>query len=103
MIRQAELRRTVQTPKLESISMSVHLKIEDSSEGLMATISQRDGVGKLIGKPSVFLVGSKEEAKQQAKTLTRSLGLGVYGFVDNTHANNALWPQSVPGVGKPIS
>ena len=64
--------------------MSVHLKIEDSHEGMVATISQRDGVGKVVGKPSVFLVENKEEAKQQAKTLTRSLGLGVYGFIDKT-------------------
>jgi hypothetical protein len=80
--------------------MSVHLKIEDSHEGLVATISRRDGVGKMVGKPSVFLVGSKEEAKQRAKTLTRSLGLGVYGFVDKTSASDALRPQPVPGVGK---
>jgi hypothetical protein len=72
--------------------MSVHLKIEDSHEGLVATISQRDGVGKVVGKPSVFLVESKEEAKQQAKTLTRSLGLGGYGFVDKTGASDAIRP-----------
>ena len=72
--------------------MSVHLKIEDSHEGLVATISQRDGVGKVVGKPSVFLVESKEEAKQQATTLTRSLGLGVYGFVDKTGAGDAIRP-----------
>ena len=53
--------------------MSVRLKIEDSSEGLVATISQRDDTGKVIGTPSVLLVGSKEEAKQQAKTLARSI------------------------------
>ena len=72
--------------------MSVHLKIEDSHEGLVATISQRDGVGKVVGKPSVFLVESKEEAKQQAKTLTRSLGLGVYGLVDKSGASDAIRP-----------
>ena len=62
--------------------MSVRLKIEDSSEGLVATISQRDDAGKVIGTPSVLLVGSKEEAKQRAKTLARSPGLKVYGIVD---------------------
>ena len=72
--------------------MSVPLKIEDSHEGLVATISQHDGVGKVVGKPSVFLVESKEEAKQQAKTLTRSLGLGVYGFVDKAAASDAIRP-----------
>ena len=64
--------------------MSVRLKIEDSSEGLVATISQRDDAGKVIGTPSVLLVGSKEEAKHQAKTLARSLGLKVYGIVEKT-------------------
>ena len=47
---------------------------------------------KWLGKPSVFLVESKEEAKLQAKTLTRSLGLGVYGFVDKTGASDAIRP-----------
>jgi len=82
--------------------MSVHLKIEDSHEGLVATISQRDGVGKVVGKPSIFLVASKDEAKQQAKIFTRSLGLRVYGFVDKTSVNDAARPWLVPGVGKSI-
>jgi hypothetical protein len=82
--------------------MSVHLKIEDSHEGLVATISQRDGVGKAFGKPSVFLVDSKEEAKQQAETLVRSLGLGGYGFVDKAGASDALQPQLLPGVCKSV-
>src|SRR5437764_11257794 len=64
--------------------MSVRLKIEDSRDGLVATISQRDDTGSVIGPPSVFLVGSKEEAKHQAKTLVRSLGLKVYGIVDKS-------------------
>jgi hypothetical protein len=64
--------------------MSVHLKIEESPEGLMATLSQRDGDGKLIGHPSVGLVASAAEAKQRAKTLARSLGLKVYGLIDKT-------------------
>jgi hypothetical protein len=64
--------------------MSVRLKIENSSDGLVATISQRGDTGKVIGAPSVFLVETKEEAKQQAKTLARSLGLKVYGIVDKS-------------------
>ena len=64
--------------------MLVRLRIEDSSKGLVATISQRDDTGKVIGTPSVHLVGSKEEAKQQAKALARSLGLKVYGIVEKT-------------------
>jgi hypothetical protein len=64
--------------------MSVHLKIENSSDGLLATISQRDNAGKVVGAPSLFLVETKEQAKQQAKTLARSLGLKVYGIVDKS-------------------
>ena len=82
--------------------MSVHLKIEDSSEGLVATISQRDNTGKVIGTPSVFLVESKEEAKQQAKALARSLGLKVHGIVDKTGAGEESHPWLVPGVGKSL-
>jgi hypothetical protein len=66
--------------------MSVRLKIENSNEGLVATISQRDDAGKVVGTPSVLLVGTKEEAKRQAKTLARSLGLKVYGIVDKSNA-----------------
>jgi hypothetical protein len=82
--------------------VSVRLKIENSREGLVATISQRDDVGKVIGRPSVFLVGSKEEAKQQAKTLARSLGLKLYGLVDKTAARNEPRPWLVPGAGNSV-
>lgn len=69
--------------------MSVRLKIEDGHEGFVATISQRDDVGKVVGRPSVFPVSSKEEAKQRAKTLARSLGLKVYGIIDKTDAGGS--------------
>ena len=82
--------------------MSIRLKIETSSEGLVATISQRDDTGKVIGTPSILLVGSKEEAKQQAKTLARSLGLKVYGIVDKTGRGEQPHPWLVPGVGKSL-
>ena len=64
--------------------MSARLKIEDSREGLVATISQRDENGKITGRPSIFLVGGKEEAKQRAKAVARVLGLKTYGVVDKT-------------------
>ena len=64
--------------------MSVRLKIEDSREGLVATISQRDEDGKITGRPSIFLVGGKEEAKQRAKAVARVLGLKTHGVVDKT-------------------
>ena len=68
----------------------------------MATISQRDDTGKVIGLPSVSLVGSKEEAKQQAKTLALSLGLKLYGIVDKTGTGDELRPWLVPGVGNSV-
>ena len=79
--------------------MSVRLKIEDSRDGLVATITQRDDTGRVISRPSVSLVGSKEEAKQQAKTLARSLGLKLYGIVDKTGTGAEPRPWLVPGVG----
>jgi hypothetical protein len=82
--------------------VSVRLKIEDSREGLVATSSQRDDTGKVIGQPSVSLVGSKEEAKQRAKTLARSLGLKLYGIVDKTATSAESRPWVVPGVGKSL-
>ena len=82
--------------------MSVRLKIENSREGLVATISQRDDTGKVIGLPSVSLVGSKEEAKQRAKTLARSLGLKLYGIVDKTGVGDEPRPWLVPGVGNSV-
>jgi hypothetical protein len=78
------------------------LKIENSREGLVATISQRDDAGKMIGRPSVSLVRSKEEAKQQAKTLARSLGLKRYGIVDKTGTGGGLRPWLVPGIGNSV-
>jgi hypothetical protein len=78
------------------------LKIENSSEGLVATISQRDDTGKVIGTPSVLPVGSMEEAKQQAKTLARSLALNAYGIVDETATGEEPRPWLVPGVGKSL-
>ena len=56
----------------------------------------------MIGTPSIFLVQSKEEAKQRAKTLARSLGLKVYGIVDKTGTGEQPLPWLVPGVGKSL-
>ncbi|HEY1301821.1 MAG TPA: hypothetical protein VGF07_15080 [Stellaceae bacterium] len=64
--------------------MSVRLTIEQSPEGLVATISQRDGEGRAVGRPAVSRVASRAEGKRLAKTLARSLGLKVYGIVDKT-------------------
>jgi hypothetical protein len=53
----------------------VRLKLEETREGLVATISQRGDDGKVTGRPSIFLVRGKEEAKQRAKAVARALGL----------------------------
>mgnify|MGYP001548587362 CR=1 FL=1 len=50
----------------------------------MATISQRNDLGKVTGVPSTFIVSTKEEAKDRAKALARSLGLKTYGIIDKT-------------------
>ena len=88
--------------QVQEAQVSVRLKIEDSREGLVATISQRDDAGHVIGRPSVFLVASKEDAKHQAKTLARSLGLKVYGIVDKSGTSEEPRPWLVPGVSKSI-
>lgn len=82
--------------------MSVRLKIEDSTNGLVATISQRDDAGKVMGHPLVCLVESKDEAKRRAKSLARSLGLKVYGVVDKTGPTEEVQPWLVPGIVKSI-
>jgi hypothetical protein len=68
--------------------MSVRLKLQESDRGLRATISQRSGTGQLVGKPSIFIASSKEEAKQRAKSVARGLGLKTYGIVDKTGINS---------------
>ena len=65
--------------------MSVRLKLEDSHEGLMATISQRNDIGKVTGAPLTFVVSTKEKAKERATALARTLGLKTYGIVDKTN------------------
>jgi hypothetical protein len=69
---------------LKETKMFVRLKIEDTREGLVATISQRNDDGKITGRPSIFLVGGKEEAKQRAKAVARALGLKTYRVLDRT-------------------
>lgn len=64
--------------------MFVRLKIEDTRQGFVTTISQRDDNAKITGRPSIFLVGEKEEAKQKARAVARALGLKTYGLVDRT-------------------
>ena len=76
--------------------MSVRLMIEDSREGLVATISQRDDNGKITAPPSIFLVRGKEEAKQRAKAVARASGLNTYGVVDKTSSRMPSPPPVRP-------
>jgi hypothetical protein len=69
---------------LKEKKMSIRLKLENSHEGLVATISQRNDAGKVTGSPAIFRVDTKDEAKQRAKALARTLGLKTYGIVDKT-------------------
>jgi hypothetical protein len=69
--------------------MFVRLKLEETREGLVATISQRGDDGKITGRPSIFLVRGKEEAKQRAKAVALDLGLKAYGLVDRTSSRRA--------------
>lgn len=69
---------------LKEEKMFVRLKIEDTREGLVATISQREDDGKITGRPSIFLVGGKDEAKQKARAVARALGLKTYRVLDRT-------------------
>jgi hypothetical protein len=71
---------------LKETMMLVRLKLEDTREGLVATISQRDDDGKTSGRPSIFLVGDKEEAKQKARAVARGLGLKTYRVLDMTRS-----------------
>jgi hypothetical protein len=61
--------------------------LEDTLNGLLATISQLDDNKKVSGTPLVAIVTDKEAAKQQAKALARSLGCKTYGIVDKTNSD----------------
>ena len=69
--------------------MFVRLKLEDTVDGLLATISRFDDDKKVSGEPSISLVGNKSEAKRKAKALARSLGCKTYGVVDKTRSGVA--------------
>ncbi len=67
--------------------MIVRLTIQQTGAGFRATISKREEEGEgAVGKPEIFLVDTKEEAKKRAKDLARSLGLKTYRVVDKTLA-----------------
>ena len=69
--------------------MFVRLKLEDTLDGLMATISQLDDNKKISGTPLISLVGDKGEAKRKAQAIARSLGCKTYGVIDKTGSGGA--------------
>ncbi len=67
--------------------MIIRLTIQQAGAGFRATISRREDEGSgAIGQPEIFLVESKEEARNRAKDLARGLGLKTYRVVDKTRA-----------------
>ncbi len=64
--------------------MFLRLKIEQTRDGLTATLSKRGEDGKPTEPPAIFPVADKEEAKRRAKAMARALGLKTYGLVDKT-------------------
>jgi hypothetical protein len=51
---------------------------------LQRPLAKESDIGKVTGSPSTFIVNTKEEAKERAKALARTLGLKTYGIVDKT-------------------
>jgi hypothetical protein len=64
--------------------MPVRLKLEDSREELMATISQRNDLGKITGARSSSSSALRQGARERAKAFARTLVLKTYGIVDKT-------------------
>jgi hypothetical protein len=67
--------------------MIIRLTIQQAGGGFRATISKREEESEgAVGKPEIFLVDTKEEAKKRVKQLARDLGLKTYRVVDKTLA-----------------
>jgi hypothetical protein len=64
--------------------MFVRLKIEESRDGLVATISEGDDDGRIAGPPMILLVRTREEAKRKASAVARGLGLTTYRMIDKS-------------------
>jgi hypothetical protein len=64
--------------------MFLRLTLEQSRDGLVATISERDENGNIAGTPMIVLVRSKEEAKKKASAIAKGLGLTSYRILDKS-------------------
>ena len=64
--------------------MFVRLKLEESRDGLVATISERDANGKITAPPMILLVRTRAEAKRKASAVAKGLGLTSYRILDKS-------------------
>jgi len=64
--------------------MFVRLTLEESRDGLVARISERDAAGKIASPPMIFLVRTKDEARKRASAVARGLGLTSYRIIDKS-------------------
>jgi hypothetical protein len=74
--------------------MFVRLKLEESRDGLVATISKRDADGKIAGPPMIFLVQTKEEAKKKASAVAKGLGLTSYRIMSKSQTAQRQKPAA---------
>ena len=62
--------------------MFVRLRLEDSRDGIVATISEREADKKVAGSPVIPLVRTKDEARMKASAVAKRLGLTSYRVID---------------------
>ena len=76
--------------------MFVRMKLEQSRDGLVATISEHDADGKAAGPPMILLMRTKEEAKRKASEIARGLGLTSYRIIDKSRRAQPLTAERAP-------
>jgi hypothetical protein len=64
--------------------MFVRLKLEDTREVLVATISQRGDDGKITGRPSIFFGWGQGRYETKSKGGSAGFGVENLGVVDKT-------------------
>jgi len=77
----------------------VRLTLEQSRDGLVATISEHDAAGNVSGPPMMFLTRTKDEAKKKASAVAKGLGLTSYRVMDKSGAaarQKATAPDRAP-------
>jgi hypothetical protein len=74
--------------------MFVRLKLEESRDGLVATISEHHADGKIAGPPRIILVRTREEAKKKASAVAKGLGLTSYRIMDKSQTADQQTPPA---------